>query len=66
MNHNDNKPTPHYTAGTLTKKQVREYLLNLKLFLATQGVSPEEKNAIENEIAEWQYIRKISERITAF
>lgn len=60
-----NEPTPFTYAGTMTRDQVRDYVYQLKMFLASRDTVKtfEEKHFIEAEIARWENIKAISTKV---
>lgn len=61
----EREPTPYKIAGTMTRDQVRDYVYQLKMFLASKETvkSFEEQHMIENEIATFEKIKLISTKI---
>lgn len=59
------EPTPFTIAGTMTRDQVRNYVYQLKCFLASKETvkSFEEQHMIEAEIANWEKVKEISTKI---
>ena len=60
------EPTPFKIAGTMTRDEIRNYVYQLKMFLASKETikSFEEQHMIEAEIARWENIKHISIKIS--
>jgi cell division GTPase FtsZ len=57
-------PTPFKFEGEMSKQQIRNYLRELRMYLATQVVAPDEKARIENEIDRFTNIDSIAQKIS--
>lgn len=60
------EPTPFKIAGTMTRDEIRNYVYQLKMFLASKKTiyTHEEKTRIESEIQIFELIKHISIKIS--